>query len=166
MGSFIWKLVTVLGSAEGPTMTEGGNKWWYFWSHWKEYSSCTMIAGCLAAGVTTSECYSTLIRSECHLGEFTVPVWQEDDEWLLRDDGRKWINQSQASIQWKVNGAWWYANQVWGSLRWVRNSNVSAIWWVVVGIMVRNESTNMRPAFSGKSLEHDGMLIRSAHHFS
>ena len=51
-------------------------------------------------------------------------------------------------------------NQVWGSSRWVHSSNVTAI-WVVAEILAGNESANQRPAFSRKSLECDGTLIRS-----
>ena len=103
--------MTALCPAEGMTMTEGGNNWWYFWSHWKGYPYCTVSAGCPAAGTTI---------------------------WALH-----------------------FNNRVWGSVRWDHSFNMKEIGWVVVEKKTVKESTNQRLAFSGKSLEHDGTLMRS-----
>ena len=122
------------------------------------------------------------------------------------------IDISEASIQWEITEVWWYANKVWGSLRWVHSSNMKAIWWVVaekgresidqseasirwkiaqvwwyaiaicipprrsciasmksMGLIVlektsKNQSTNQRPVFGGKSLEHNDMRLTPVSH--
>ena len=74
----------------------------------------------------------------------------------IREVAKERIEASEAGIWWKITEVWWYANKTEGHTR-VHRSGMKAIHKVIVE-MARNLSTNQRPKFVGKPLEHGSIL--------
>ena len=86
--------------------------------------------------------------------------------WDSTNNDQVSLDQWEASVCWKINGAWSYPNHVRGSLRlrWVHTYDIDAMWWAVVDVIIRNLLTNMWPVFRRKSLECDSVLTRCESH--